>query len=71
MCSPGHAEWCVFLLLEQVVCFTGTQQMAVCDESCKVGGVRAGGQRGDVMGRGHVDQLRIGYQLVVESTDSE
>ena len=24
VCPPGHAEWCVCLLLEQVVCLTGT-----------------------------------------------
>ena len=51
VCPPGHAEWGVCLLLEQVVCLTGTGQTAVCDESCRVGGpgrggVRAGGERG-------------------------
>ena len=71
MCPPGHAEWGVCLLLEQVVCLTGTRQMAVCDESCRVGGpgwggVGGGGQRELVMGD-DVDQLRIGLKLVVET----
>ena len=38
MCAPGHAEWGVCLLLEQVVGLTDTRQTAVCDESCRVGG---------------------------------
>ena len=51
MCAPGHAEWGVCLLLEQVVGLTDTRQTAVCDESCRVGGPgwgsdRARGQRG-------------------------
>ena len=77
MCPPGHAEWGVCLLLEQVVCLTGTRQTAVCNESCRVGGpgwggVRAGGQRGHVTRKGgDVEQLGIGYQVVVESIDSE
>ena len=55
MCAPGHAEWGVCLLLEQVVGLTNTRQMAVCDESCRVGrpgwgGDRARGQRGLVTG---------------------
>ena len=36
MCAPGHAEWGVCLLLEQVVGLTDTRQTAVCDESCRV-----------------------------------
>ena len=55
MCAPGHAEWGVCLLLEQVVSLTDTRQTAVCDESCRVGGpgwgrVRARGQMGFVTG---------------------
>ena len=34
---PGHDEWGVCLLLEQVVCLIITRQTAVCDESCRVG----------------------------------
>ena len=57
MCAPGHAEWGVCLLLEQVVGLTDTRQTAVCDESCRVGGPgwgrdRARGQRGLVTGGG-------------------
>ena len=57
MCAPGHAEWSVCLLLEQVVGLTDTRQTAVCDESCRVGGPgwggdRARGQRGLVTGGG-------------------
>ena len=65
MCAPGHAEWGVCLLLEQVVGLTDTQQTAVCDESCRVGGPgwgrdRARGQMGLVTGEGwDVEQLRI------------
>ena len=65
MCAPGHAEWGVCLLLEQVVGLTNTQQTAVCDESCRVdgpgwGGDRARGQRGLVTGKGRdMEQLRI------------
>ena len=55
MCAPGHAEWGVCLLLEQVVGLTDTRQTAVCDESCRVGGPgwgrdRARGQRGLMTG---------------------
>ena len=57
MCAPGHGEWGVCLLLEQVVGLTDTQQTAVCDESCRVGGPgwgrdRARGQMGLVTGEG-------------------
>ena len=59
MCPPGHAEWGVCLLLEQVVGLTNTRQMAVCDEGlvcppCKVHGelVRLGGPSGAVRERG-------------------
>ena len=45
MCAPGHAEWGVCLLLEQVVGLTDTRQTAVCDESCRVGGPGWGGDR--------------------------
>ena len=59
MCVPGHAEWGVCLLLEQVVGLTNTRQTAVCDESCRVGGPgwdrdRARGQRGLVTGGGGI-----------------
>ena len=72
MCAPDRAEWGVCLLLEQVVGLTDTWQMAVCDESCRVGGPgwggdRARGQRGLVTGGGI---WRIGLQLVVETTDN-
>ena len=55
MCAPGHAEWGVCLLLEQVVGLTDARQTAVCGESCRVGGPgwgrdRARGQRGLVTG---------------------
>ena len=55
MCPPGHAEWGVCLLLEQVAGLTNTRQTAVCDESCRVGGPgwgrdRTRGQRGFVTG---------------------
>ena len=64
MCASGHAEWGVCLLLKQVVGLTDTRQMAVCDESCRVGGPgrgrdRARGQRGLVTGVGE------GYGAVV------
>ena len=68
MCAPGHAEWDVCLLLEQVVGLTDTWQTAVCDESCRVGGPgwgrdRARGQRGLVTGEGRdMDPLSIGLQ---------
>ena len=50
MCPPVHAEWGVCLLLEQVVCLTGTQQTAVCDESCRVGGEGGAGTEREVRG---------------------
>ena len=64
MCAPGHAEWGVCLLLEQVVGLTDTWQMAVCDESCRVGGPgwggdRARGQRGLVTGEGRDMEGRV------------
>ena len=76
MCAPGHAEWGVCLLLEQVVHLTDTRQTAVCDESCRVGGPgwvgdRARGQRGRVTGEERdIEQLRTGLQLVAETTDN-
>ena len=45
VCAPGHAEWGVCLLLEQVVGLTDTRQTEVCDESCRVGGPGWGGDR--------------------------
>ena len=64
MCAPGHAEWGVCLLLEQVVGLTDTRQTAVCDESCRVGGPgwgrdRARGQRGLVTGEGRDMEGRV------------
>ena len=58
MCAPGHAEWGVCLLLEQVVGLTDTRQTAVSDESCRVGGPGWGGDRA----RG---QRGEGYEAVV------
>ena len=62
VCAPGHAEWGVCLLLEQVAGLTDTRQTAVCDESCRVGGPgwgrdRARGQRGLVTGEGRDMEL--------------
>ena len=50
MCAPGHAEWGVCLLLEQVVGLTDTRQTAVCDESCRVGGPGGAGIEQEVRG---------------------
>ena len=66
MCAPGHAEWCVCLLLEQVVDLTDTRQTAVCDERCRVDGPgwgrdRARAQRVGVTREGRdMEQMRIG-----------
>ena len=59
-------------LLEQVVGRTDTRQMAVYDESCRVGEPewgrdKARGQRGLVT---EVEHLKIGLQLVIETTDN-
>ena len=72
MCAPGHAEWGVCLLLKQVVGRTDTRQMAVYDESCRVGEPgwgrdKARGQRGLVT---EVEHLKIGLQLVIETIDN-
>ena len=72
MCAPGHAEWGVCLLLEQVVGLTDIRQTAVCDESCRVGGPgwggdRARGQRGLVTGgRGGI--WKEGYGAIEKLT---
>ena len=68
MCAPGHAEWGVCLLLEQVVGLSDARQTVVCDESCRVGRPgwgrdRARGQSGRVTGvegygRKGLEQLR-------------
>ena len=64
MCAPGHAEWGVCLLLEQVVSLIDTRQTTVCDESCRVGGPgwgrdRARGQRGLMTGEGRDMEGRV------------
>ena len=64
MCAPGHAEWGVCLLLEQVVGLTDIRQTAVCDESCRVGGPGWGGDRARGQ-RGLVIEGREGYGAVV------
>ena len=69
MCAPGHVEWGVCLLLEQVVGLTDARQTAVCDESCRVGGPGWGGDRargqmgacdrGEVMTRSRSSPLMV------------
>ena len=62
MCPPGHAEWGVCLLLEQLVYLTDTRQMAVCDESCRVAGPGWAGTEQEV--RGACDRGGEGYGAI-------
>ena len=62
MCAPGHAEWGVCLLLEQVVGLTDTRQTAVGDESCRVGGPGWAGTEQEVGGA--CDRGREGYRAI-------
>ena len=57
VCPPGHVEWSVCILLEQVVCLHSTRQTTVCDESSRVGGRGrgrggAGGENRHLVGGG-------------------
>ena len=61
MCPPGHAEWGVCLLLEQVVGLTNTRQFVMRAAEW----VDQGGQRQSKRSEGASDRGREGYGAVV------